>query len=206
MPKQHAQKRRGFTLTELAIVLGVMGTILSAIWVASARVNASKNAQKANEQVQMILAGYKSLYASKQIDVTVLTDMTCLGVNAGFFPADMLPSVSCVTDAGALGFIPIAAGEPTYPQTPWGGTSYVQVMLSPLDYFSIRVNNLTQEACISIANASMASGSMVAYNVSGTNGFLPPLGTASLLTTSGISAACSLASGSNYLDLGFPVH
>jgi prepilin-type N-terminal cleavage/methylation domain-containing protein len=91
MTKHYAQQRYGFTLTELAIVLGIMGTILGAIWGASARVSANNKVQKANEQVQMILSGYRNLFANRRVDTAPsFGDITTIGINAGYFPSDMI--------------------------------------------------------------------------------------------------------------------
>jgi len=202
--------RRGFTLTEIAIVLGVVGLVLGGIWAAAATVYNNQKAAKAAGQVLTILNAYKALYGNRQLDVATLTDDTCAGVNAGFFPADMLPNVPCVTDPAAIAVTPIPAGEPTYPRTPWGGTSYVQVMINPAPpggYISIRYFNLTQAACVAVATSSTGTSSnLVAENISGTTELLPPYGAGTLITIPGIATACSLPSGSNYLALGYPLH
>ena len=50
--------RRGFTLTELAIVVGIIGSILGAIWMASSSVNGNAKGQKALTETMQILTGY----------------------------------------------------------------------------------------------------------------------------------------------------
>jgi len=86
-------RKNGFTLTELAIVLGIMGTILSAIWIASAHVS---NNQKVNKAVQEVLAlsqSVQAFYGPKgQLDAG---DLTQIAINNGFYSADMLQSGGC---------------------------------------------------------------------------------------------------------------
>jgi prepilin-type N-terminal cleavage/methylation domain-containing protein len=173
------QLRRGFTLTELAIVLGIMGTILGAIWSASARVSASNKVQKAQGQVLQILAGYRSLFAQRAVDVADWTDLTCMGINAGFFPSEMIPSVAC-------GAVPTG-----YPVTPWGGSSYVRVW-GHKTWNGIVINyvSLSQEACVSFANAAATDPTIIYENINGTTvGTGTPLGSA-VFSTTAINAAC----------------
>jgi len=202
--------KHGFTLTELSIVLGVAGLVLAAIWAAISQVSMNYKSQKAVSEYLLILNGYRSMYVDRQPNVATLTDMTCVGVASGFFPADMLPGVPCITDPAALtGTPPVAAGEPTYPQTPWGGTSYVQVMLHPTSaeiYLSIRFANLTQAACIAVANASTNVSNTVAEAINGTEMTFPPIGTDTLPTLSQIVADCNLPSNSNFVYIGYSIN
>jgi len=90
--QSRARKTRGFTLTEAAIVLGIVGLILGAIWVAAAAVYENMRTNRANEQILKVAQAVRSLYASsptmnvggENVDVT-----TAL-VSAGIFPTDML--------------------------------------------------------------------------------------------------------------------
>jgi hypothetical protein len=131
-----------------------------------------------------------------------------LGLNAGFFPAEMVPKTACVLDAAMAGGNPTApaGGEPNYPQTPWGGTSFAQVMIvsSPAG-IDIRYYNLTKAACISLATSSLPPDILI-ENISFTAVNLPPVGTGTLFTTSQITAACSLADGSNFVAAVYPLH
>ncbi|MDE2029768.1 MAG: prepilin-type N-terminal cleavage/methylation domain-containing protein, partial [Alphaproteobacteria bacterium] len=48
---------RGFTLTEIAIVLGIIGAIIGGIWVAASRVSGSQKIQKATTQIIALAQG-----------------------------------------------------------------------------------------------------------------------------------------------------
>ncbi len=62
--QSRARKTRGFTLTEAAIVLGIVGLILGAIWVAAAAVYENMRTNRANEQILKVAQAVRSLYAS----------------------------------------------------------------------------------------------------------------------------------------------
>jgi prepilin-type N-terminal cleavage/methylation domain-containing protein len=88
--KPSLQHRRGFTLTEIAIVLGVMGIILGAIWGAASTVYANKKTTSALQEVLAIVANVRGLYTNGQIPAsTVLSPML---INAGQVPSNMVGS------------------------------------------------------------------------------------------------------------------
>jgi prepilin-type N-terminal cleavage/methylation domain-containing protein len=87
------KNRRGFTLTELAIVLGIMGTILGAIWTATSHVYTNQKITKTAQEVLTLAQGIRSMYANK---VAIDTgDLTQLAINANLYPSDMLQSSAC---------------------------------------------------------------------------------------------------------------
>ena len=83
--------RRGFTLTELAIVLGVMGLILGAIWSASATVSANQKNAKAIRQILVVVEGMKSTFSSGTIPGGAQW-LTPFAINSGLVPSDMIQS------------------------------------------------------------------------------------------------------------------
>ncbi len=56
------KQRRGFTLTEIAIVLGIVGMILGAIWVAQGQVSNSQKTAKAAGELLQIVSNYQTLW------------------------------------------------------------------------------------------------------------------------------------------------
>ena len=57
-------KRRGFTLTEIAIVLGIIGLILGAIWAAASSVYANQKANSAQQGILAAAQAVRSMFAT----------------------------------------------------------------------------------------------------------------------------------------------
>jgi len=109
--------RRGFTLAEMAIVLGVIGLILGAIWVAAAAVYANMRIEKAQQQILAIVQNIRALYplssafgAAAACGVNCPQEVTAELASAGVFPRDMLPA----------GVTVVNGNYATYPLNPWG--------------------------------------------------------------------------------------
>lgn len=100
------KSRSGFTLTEIAIVLGVMGIVLSGIWTAASVVHRKRLVTQAAQQALAIVSNIRALYAGRQsFPYAAFThkNITAALVHAGAFPAE------CFTGKGD-----------TTPKTPWG--------------------------------------------------------------------------------------
>lgn len=83
--------RHGFTLIELAIVLGVVGTIIGAIWLAANSVTQQRRVGDAVEDLKEISTNIRSMYSAAQVfptsgDVTT----TLMGANFNIFPTTMI--------------------------------------------------------------------------------------------------------------------
>ena len=134
---------RGFTLTELAIVLGVIGLMLSAIWGAASQVYANKKAAKAVHDLVTITQNVRKLYWSRgRFNCSTQTDITAAMITAGVVPGDM-----------------IMPGK-TYPQSPWNGdvkifacagapgtdSTYMQIEFWPMPMASKNCSELLSNA------------------------------------------------------------
>lgn len=189
--------QRGFTLTELAIVLGIVGGIIGGIWYAASNANIANKAQKSATQIMQIYNGYKSIYTRTGIDTascfTATNDVTCLGVNAGFFPSEMVLG-ACTPNTPS-----------TYPQTPWGNGSYATVQTCQShNTFAITYSALSQASCISLANAIYNSTSAMSYQAmyNGTTWFSQWVTSATPPWTSATIAAQCGANNSNAVQIG----
>jgi len=154
------KKRRGFTLTEMAIVLGVIGLILGAIWVAAANVYSNMRVEKAQQQILTIVQNIRSLYVARSTfadpasacGVNCPQDITAPMASAGVFPADMVTQTA------------VANNKATYPQSPWGTpvTIYSDGMSVDGDSFELQVDgnlgNTLASSCQSLLGRMVGPG------------------------------------------------
>ena len=179
---------RAFTLTELAIVLGIIGLILGAIWVAASKVYQSNRVDTAVKEAAAISSSYRSLYNTHGVDTGDGTDITCTGVNSGFFPTDMLlPNTTC------------AGGNPaTYPQHPWNSYVLITSYQTTWQGFAVAFYNLPQTACNSLAQQLFSAPDVEYNDINGSTRSLPPVSTQVPFVSSEIAALCA-ANNSNYI-------
>ena len=107
---QLRRKKRGFTLTEIAIVLGIIGTILGAIWTASARVTHANKVTKLVTEILAISEAVRSNHATRST-----MSFGCL--NTFLAKSSSIPSDMVNAAAGPDG----TCGETTL-SDPWGKT------------------------------------------------------------------------------------
>jgi prepilin-type N-terminal cleavage/methylation domain-containing protein len=127
---------QGFTLTEIAIVLGIVGIIIGAIWVAAAMLYENNRTNEASTEVLTIVNNWRSIYGGKRMDIPDWTDVTPVTINNGFMPQEM-----------------VVPGVNTYSLGPW--TSSTAHVFSSQTYNGIIVGyfHLTVSACNHLANA-----------------------------------------------------
>ena len=142
-----SRRRRGFSLLEIAIVLGVAGVIMSGVWAAASHITDAQRLSRATQEVAQIVSGFRQMYSKRGIDdvpnAQGWAETTCKGVNAGYFPSEMMNTAACDPSNRAA----------TYPIGAWP-TSYVSTAVEPSTR-SIIVTywNLPQNGCIALANA-----------------------------------------------------
>jgi prepilin-type N-terminal cleavage/methylation domain-containing protein len=147
-----AQRKKGFTLTEIAIVLGIIGLILGAIWTAASGVYNSNRIGAANTELITIAQGTQSLYATQTSFGTPPVNLTPAVAAAGYSPSSMT--------APATGVI----------SHPWNGNSGVpsgdglvfvtaQTLSVAGDAIAVTFANIPAGACVAmLTNASGAAG------------------------------------------------
>jgi prepilin-type N-terminal cleavage/methylation domain-containing protein len=115
--KNTARRRtQGFTLTEIAIVLGIIGLILGAIWVAAASVYNAQRLNHANQATLQIAQGVRALYAtSSSTGYATSFDMTSALITANAVPNDLVASGGTTLTGpfpgGATGIIATSDGN-----------------------------------------------------------------------------------------------
>jgi len=147
---------QGFTLTEIAIVLGIIGLILGAIWVAAANVYNNLRITKATTELLEIAQNVRSLYAM-DLSVDQGADMTGdpqpagsfrTYLKAGIFPSDTLDTGNPATATQAF--------------DPWDGNIDVDAVTinTPGDGFSIAISGMPQSACFNLIMATIGSNNI----------------------------------------------
>ncbi len=176
--------RRGFTLTEIAIVLGIIGLILGAIWVASGSVYSNLRVSQAATETLMIVENFKSLYGgNRNGQAPNGTDITAMAISAGLLPADM-----------------IQTGNTTYALGPWGGSQVNIYSASVWDAVTVAFWNIDQSTCNRLADAivtgsAFPANGLVWTGINGTNRTLPPYGADVPFTPTDVATACASANG-----------
>ena len=174
--------RSGFTLTEIAIVIGIIGTILAAVWVAADAVYQRQHAKRAFDQTMTIYNGYRSLYRGHVELQGNDIDVTSIGITNGLFPPDM-EVFTGPTGSSA----PLLSG-------PWAG-SYVRVYsYSAWNAIAVIYQPISESACNNLANA-FATGTAAPVGLLNINEIVGgPLSPPSF-TAQTISSACSIDLG-----------
>jgi type II secretory pathway pseudopilin PulG len=175
----------GFTLTEMAIVLGVVGTILASIWTAAAQVSNNQKIATGATEVLTIASNIRAFYSGRGGIAPSLqgTEITPMLEKANVFPSNM--PLATVTDPNW--------GAQIRPFHPWG--SYASVYASSngsSSSFRISFYNLTVSQCANLVAKT------VIPSASGGG----PIGVGSWYTTPvGQPGAGAGYGSSNYQDL-----
>lgn len=128
-------RRRAFSLIEAAIVLAIIGLVVSGIWIASSTVSENRRYSHFSEQVILTIQNIRAMYRNTPVNSDVwLTDFANNGVDPiakmGLAPSDMF-SGSRLVD-------------------PWG--NQVVIMLpansTQQDQIIVHFTNLTIDRCI----------------------------------------------------------
>ena len=124
------QHKKGFTLTEIAIVLGIMGLVLGAIWVAAAGVYNNQRISHANTAILQVVQGVRTLLSTSST-VGSAGDITATIVSAGVIPTDL------INGAAAIG--------------PWPGSALKILTVNATDTaFTVEITKVPQAACIAL--------------------------------------------------------
>ncbi len=76
MGRKRCDRRRGFTLTELAIVLGIIGVIASAVWYAGSNASELQKENNAVSELQNVALNINNIMAGQQFTQAGDTDVT----------------------------------------------------------------------------------------------------------------------------------
>lgn len=175
---RQVQNKKGFTLTEIAIVLGIIGLILGAIWVAAAGVYANQRTAHANTAVLQMVQGIRSLYATAPT-TGVAGSMNLQLINAGIIPTDMILSAA----AGTI-------------NNPWPNGRIDILSPASMDSFTIELTQVPRASCINLLS-----------NIAGTSrdaGLFRAAATTAVPAVAGVSAPIVVSVAATALATGAP--
>ena len=208
----HHRSSQGFSLTEVAIVLGVIGMIMGGIWVALSAGTEYYHREQAAEQIGIVVNNVRSLYAarmgtnlgyrnftnqmlSKQVLPSYMQQAT--GCRAGFQCADN-PWGSNSNNAGGtfrvcawtMGAAPAMAACPALN------------LATPTQFFAVELTHLSIGSCIAlVGHVSSSSGSSGLINVVINGAALVEAGVSVRpVPTAALNANCTLAANANVVD------
>lgn len=201
-----ATRRRGFTLTEAAIVLGIVGLILGAIWVAAAAVYNNLRVQKANTAILTVAQTIRSMHATQTaVQAAGASDW----IAAGIWPADWITTTTTTTT-------PTGGGSPvtttnTSVTNPWGNTTndvFVGASAVVGDSFKIALGGVPQAACIDLLTRNTGAGRdsglyLATANNTNLAGHATGVEAATTMPVSVANAATACNAPTNTVILGF---
>jgi prepilin-type N-terminal cleavage/methylation domain-containing protein len=161
------KRKRGFTLTEIAIVLGIIGLILGAIWGAASAVYANKKVADTEQGITAAAAAVRSLYASANGNTgqTAVATLT----TPGMFPVSWNSTT---------------AGQYNNPFNPaLAGSAYVLASANAGTQFGIELDGLSAQGCAALVSyfsssaSSVNGGQIVGLISSSAGGSQPAAGT-----------------------------
>jgi Prokaryotic N-terminal methylation motif len=131
----------GFTLTELAIVIGITGLIVAAIWVAGSMVNERMKINQAVDEFQTVSHDMIALYQGRPLPTPCTSpsnDMTDNAISANLIPSwAVVPVVPC-----------------SQATNPWGTQFSVFAAISPIPFpvngFYLVFGAIPLDACIAL--------------------------------------------------------
>ena len=144
------QKRKGFSLLEILLVLAIAAALVVGAFIVYPKVQSGERAQREAQKIATIAAGVKSLYAA----VAYYTDVsTASVVHAHVFPDDMLPDATSTQPVnawkGAVTIAPSNEGPSgvtgssftiTYPNVPAIDCTRVVSQIA-VNYYIVRVGS-----------------------------------------------------------------
>lgn len=173
------QQRTGFTITEIAIVLAIIGIILGGIFVAANAVYQTVALNTAQTELTQISQGIRSLYATQSVIDTAAngTPETATLIAANAIPTNM------INGAVAVG--------------PWSGSSVAVYSAQKVggglgDSFQISYSGLSHQVCVAFAPSVIGSGgdpSLVSVSVGGAAGYIVPTAASTIPTGAAAIAA-----------------
>jgi type II secretory pathway pseudopilin PulG len=135
------RRKRGFSLMEAAVVLGVVGLVIGGIWGVAASVRASMQSNQLHQQTLNLVSSIRDYYANRPLPA-VAGAITSTLSGKGIFPEEMCPA-NCVSAASPSSPPPLNA---------YGGTTTVTIP-NPATYsnqFSVTYLSVDKKGCMEL--------------------------------------------------------
>ena len=161
IPTTSVQTQKAFTLTELAIVLGVIGSILGLVWTAAADVIMTNKVRTVNAELVAIANSVRTIFVEQGGVRGTVTTLTPALDRLRAFPLEMRQDQavdggaifhpwSQIVDAGGLGTVQVGATDCT--------GAAPATATTPEPCFSVYMKLLPQKACVQVLAPSTLQG------------------------------------------------
>lgn len=216
-PSQRSQRRRGFTLTEAALVLLVVGTVISAMWVAAEHVWSKNRVYRTTQQIANTVENIRERYGKTLMSWPALTwpsgtDVTSTFDTQGLIPFEMRRDPYAAPGSSAI--------DHALNDTQTGGSFHVLTITNPmtgqLSAFRIQLLGVGTSSCINLLVSAPLSDSQIGYVQVGTqamtfsnlinNGNASGTSYAEVLTANTAQTWCNSATNKNEVDFDFLLH
>lgn len=194
--------RKGFSLTEVALVLAVVGMVTGSIWTLMAASTQRNQVGTLYQQTMLLVKNVREYFSVRSIPTTG-TEMTTTYTNdvlraAGVFPEDMCPA-NCVN--GTITTIYNAYGGTAVFALPDADFSDVTDGVPQTNEFTITYTRISGQGCIELGmklSAQAIRSGLNGYRV-GSNAW----NTTFPISTATLSSQCSTAAAGNTLTLDY---
>lgn len=174
MMQRQSRKTRGFTLTEIAIVLGIIGLILGAVWAAASSVYLNMRVSTTSTQLLQMAQGIKSLYATTQTMGTAGTVTGNALAAAGALPSDLVKNSN---------------GTYSVLKNAFGGN--VTITNSDETNFTIEFDNVPKQACAKLAVTNFGTANTTGIQGWAAGSSSPSTANSTAADVTGANAACA---------------